>query len=229
MSDTLGTATNGAVYDGLPLDVRSPLVLDKTSRDRIVIRDPTSAPLIRRLLAADELQAWFAAPTRFLIALPHGWTAATFGANLDEDTAWIAFAARRPALAKYLQPHADTLRGLRHGAHWWELPPYPVERFTLPALVWTYDGAALRVAPLPTGAYLLDGITFTTAPTAYLLGVLGSEALSQAVQALGGAQADQAARMPIPQASSEAQAYIAALTEQLVEPRPARVPPWSKR
>lgn len=222
MSDPLGTITGGALYDGLPLDARSPLVLDKPTRDRIVIRDPTSAPLVRRVLAADELHAWFAAPTRFLIALPHGWTAATIDANLDEDTAWGAFTTRYPALAKQLQPHADTLRAQPHGAYWWELPPYPVERFTLPALAWTHD-TALRVAPLPTGAYLLDGITFTTAPTAYLLGVLGSATLSQAAQANGGAQAERAAHMPIPQASSEAQAYIGALAEQLVAQASTRV------
>ena len=181
---------------------------------RIVIRDPANAPLIRRALAADELRAWFAAPTRFLIALPHGWTATTFGRDLDENAAWVVFAARFPALAKQLQPHADTLRAQPHGAYWWELPPYPVERFSQPVLVWTHD-TALRTALLPTGAYLLDGITFTTAPTAYLLGVLGSKTLRQAT-ASGGAHAEQAAHLPIPHASAEAQAHIGALAEQLV-------------
>lgn len=222
MSDTLGAITGDAVYDGLPLDVRSPLVIDKPTRDRLVIRDPASAPLIRRALAADELQAWFAAPTRFLIALPHGWTAATFGANLDESQLWGAFAARYQALAKQLQPHADTLRAQPHGAYWWELPPYPVDQFTLPAIAWTHDGVTLRVAPLPTGSYLLDGITFTSAPTTYLMGVLGSETLGQAAQAIGGADAAQATHMPIPRASAEAQARVGALAEQLVAQASAR-------
>lgn len=218
---TLAEATGGHIHESLPFGVGSPLVLDKPTRDRLVIADPSSAPLIRRALAVDDLHPWHADPAHFLIAIPRGWTANAVGIAPDEHATFEQLAARHPALAKYLRPHEATLRDQPHGAYWWELPPYPVDWFSVPSIVWS-SSLPHRVAPMLSGAYLLEGVTFTTAPTSFLLGVLGGRYAREAAKQAGGLHANVAASLVVPIATSEQEAHIGTLAEQLVEQAQAR-------
>ncbi|MBC8160122.1 MAG: hypothetical protein H7Z42_02800 [Roseiflexaceae bacterium] len=217
LTTPLAALTGGNLHTGLPISADSPLVLDKPARDRLVLNDPSCAALVRRVIAPEDIHPWRTAFSRFLIGIPHGWTGGTLGHGLAEDAAWSGLATRHFALAKYLRPREQALREQPHGAFWWELPPYSVDWFATPSIVWASTAQELRPAFSLEGAYLLAGIAFTTAPSAFLLGYLGSAAGRTAARTLGGLDAETLSRLHIPQLGDEAEARVAALAEQLVE------------
>ena len=223
----LADLVGGNLHDGLPITPGSPLVIDKASRDRLVLNDPRCAPLVRRAMLPEDVRRWHATPSRYLVALPRGWTGAVFGETTGE-AAFAALATRHPSLAKFLAPHAVALATQPHGDYWWELPPYPVAWFAAQSIIWPSHTAGLQVAPSLTGAYLLDGLAFSTAPTAFLLGYLGSASGSAATKQLGDLRADTIARLPVPQGSPTDEAQIGALAEQLAE-RAAQVAELEQR
>lgn len=215
-STFLPDLVNGNIHDGLPIAPDSPLVIDRATRDRLVLHDPRCAPLVRRAMLPEDVRRWHATPSRYLVAMPRGWTLAT-GGDATSEAAFAALAARHPSLAKFLAPHAAALATQPHGDYWWELPPYPVAWFTAQSVIWPSHTTVLQAAPSVAGAYLLDGLTFTTAPTAFLLGYLGSAPGKAAAKQLGDLRADTIARLPVPQANPTDEACIGALAEQLAE------------
>lgn len=139
---------------GADLSPAPAFILDRPTRDRLVIFDPASAPLIRPLVGAAELRPWHAAPAgRWAVAIPAGYTAGLAPAS-DEEAAFAALAARHPALARHLRPHAAAARAREgRGDFWWELAPAPLAaagpRVLLGpgAAAWD-DSGALVAAPL---------------------------------------------------------------------------------
>lgn len=139
----------GAVLSPAPA-----FVLDRPTRDRLVIFDPSSAPLLRPLIMADDLRPWHAGPAeRWAIAIPAGYTA-SLGPAADEAGAFAALAGRHPALARHLQPYVEAAQGRPgQGNFWWELAPAPLAtagpRILLgPAAAAWDDSGALLAAPL---------------------------------------------------------------------------------
>lgn len=118
------------------------LTIERATRDRLVIFDPSSASLFRPLVGADELRSWHVASTgRWLIAVSEG----------DAPT---TLAARHPALARYLDalaaPEVPTAK-----LPWWVLrpddaTPTPAPRIVVggrPPLVAWHEAAALVGGP----------------------------------------------------------------------------------
>lgn len=116
---------------GLEIDAADRRVIDRATRDRLVIFDPSSAPLIRPLILAADLRPWsVAAADRWLITLP----ATLAGPQL---------AQRHPALARQLEPM---------GAGALEPSPAPAPRLLItpgpsPVVAWD-SSAALAAAPI---------------------------------------------------------------------------------
>lgn len=213
---SLGEATEGQVYDSLPIDLDSPLVLDKAARNKLVLLDPSCAPFIRQAIGSQSIRRWhYAHPEHWLIAIPRGWTAATLGRELTPAQALQALGQRHAALAAHLARHEQALRERAASPLWWELPPYPVDFFAAQSIIWAAE-APLRAAPSLAGVHLLAGITLTTAPTTFLLGALGSRRVEAAAAALPSLGSDDSFGLPIPQPSEQAQARIGELAEQLV-------------
>jgi hypothetical protein len=214
----LATLTHGELHDGLPLSPNTALLVDKPTRDRIVILDPSCAPLLRRALLAEDVQPWHCIESlRYLVAIPNGWTRVTFGVGLGENAAWKRFTERHPSLSKHLAPLADMLRKQPHGAFWWELPPYPCDLFKQQVVIWRTQHGHRISAPSLGGLFLVGEVHFTTEPSEFLLGVLGSRALTY----LAGLWENQDT-IPIPQATPEQQEAVGILAEQLVGVAQAR-------
>ena len=212
---TLDALVQGELHDGLPLAADDPRIVDKATRDRLVIFAPSCSPLLRPALAAEDVQRWqHLPPSRFLIAIPRGWSRAAFGAGA-EDALFVALEARFPLLAKQLLLHRSSIQAAPHGEYWWELPPYPVDFFTNQTIVWAHN-QPLCAAPTLDGAYLLAGISFTTAPTAFLLGALNSKQVREAAAQLPNLSAAQITTLPIAEPAPAAQQRIGELAEQAV-------------
>jgi hypothetical protein len=140
---------------GAELSPARAFVIDRAARDRLVIFDPTSAPLIRPLIMGADLRPWHAAlADRWAIAIPAGYTAGLTPGAADEAAAFAALAARHPALARQLEPHAAAAYARPgHGDHWWEItaaapsPPGPRILLAGGAVAWDESGALLA-API---------------------------------------------------------------------------------
>jgi hypothetical protein len=104
---------------GIQPSPRTAFVLDKSMRDRIVLLDPTLAPLFRRYIHGDDIHRYGVEHhQRFLLALPAGWTARVCHTTSPGNVAWQCLAEHYPALARHLslfvadRPHQHV---------WWEL------------------------------------------------------------------------------------------------------------
>lgn len=104
---------------GIQPSPRTAFILDKSSRDRIVLLDPTLAPLFRRYIHNDDIHRYNVADNqRFLLALPAGWTMRLCGTIPQSTMAWQCIAEHYPALARHLSLFvADR----PHHHVWWEL------------------------------------------------------------------------------------------------------------
>lgn len=104
---------------GIQPSPRTAFVLEKSLRDRIVLLDPTLAPLFRRYVHNDDIHRYtIADQQRFLLTLPSGWTATLCGNPANGSHAWQCIAEHYPALARHLSLFvADR----PHQHIWWEL------------------------------------------------------------------------------------------------------------
>lgn len=117
LADILGHG----VLPGIAPAPRAAFVLEKATRDRIVLLEPTLAPIFRRYIGSEDVQRYACAPSsKYVLTLPAGWTMATCGARAAGVAGWDAIADVHPALARHLAlPVADRPK---NDTFWWELP-----------------------------------------------------------------------------------------------------------
>lgn len=146
------------------------LIVDKATRDRIVIFDPSLAPYLRRVVRTVDVHSWCCEAPRSLIVLPPEWTAATFGANIDAAQAWERLAERCPPLHQHLVPAAASYPP---DETWWELSIRDVTLFAQPRIIWSIASVAQRFALTEPG-WLAGPGTCHAPGSLFLLGVLMS-------------------------------------------------------
>lgn len=182
----LGAVAEGAIVAALDADLATALAVDRATRDRLVIFDPASAPLLRPLVAAADVAPWHVGGAdRWIVAVP-ARLAATLG--------------RHPALARHLDALAPP--SPQAGPLWWALPDdlaAPPPRLLIagepPAVAWD-DTAAV-----------VGGPTSVIAPAdPYWLALLGSQP-GRALLADG----VPATAIPVPAAPAPAQAGLGGL------------------
>ena len=220
-SRPLGELTNAQIYPGLHAPLDAAFIVDKATRDRMAIFDPTCARLMRRMLRANDIEPWsHEEASTYVITLPPGWIAATFGTGLSEEQAWAQFANRHPALTKHLLPWAAQARSEQHGDYWWELSPQPaLAALDQPKIIWPLRSSAPRFAMAAAHEWLDERCCFTPFDAPPLLGMLNSRALWFA--ATHGQHDDQelspdvVMRLPIPDAPDDAFDAIGALAQQI--------------
>lgn len=158
---------------GIDVEPATALVLSRAERNKMVIFDPGCVALIRPLILPADLRPWHVAPAdRWLVTIPAGYTAQTFGPLADESTAWAAFAARHPALARQLEPHAAALAARpARGDYWWELLPRPSE--PTPRIL-IAPGKPPIVAWDESGAEVAAPVAILAPATPLQLAILGS-------------------------------------------------------
>lgn len=176
------------IVPALPAALTAALRLTRAERDRLVIFDPTAAPLIRPLSDAEDLAPWHVRATeRWLIAVP-----ASRAADLS---------VRHPQLARHLAalpapPDAAPNRP------WWVLPPDQERPPEAPRIIVSGTLVAWNEATGPVGG----PATVIAAAEPYWLAVLAS-AVGRALLAAGVAVED----APIPEAPGPARANLAGL------------------
>lgn len=203
---------------GIQPSPRAAFILDKSMRDRIVLLDPTLAPLFRRYLQSDDIHRYTINDhQRFLLALPAGWTAQLCGPSHHGNLAWQCIAEHYPALARHLtlfvadRPH--------HAHIWWELEATTVlpER-TQPSITWHAYKNHLSFALTPAG--YVSATPWLAGASMWVLGYLNSTPVQRwlnrqksAGVALAHALIDQ---VPVPHSLTTAHDELSELTAHAV-------------
>jgi hypothetical protein len=185
----------------------------------------------------EDLRPWYQEDEgKWLIALPHKWTAATFGAGLDESKAWCALQGRHPSLSAHLAPFGEAARKRQDkGEYWWELRPCDYyDAFDTPKIFWPDIAKSPRFVWDDSTTRIGNTAYFLSLATPYLLGVLASRvswySISQLSQTFGERAGIQRyrlftqtmSRLPIPDASTTYRGAIAALALAITEQARAR-------
>ncbi|NCC35537.1 MAG: hypothetical protein EOM24_26525, partial [Chloroflexia bacterium] len=114
---------------GLEPALAASISIDRAARDRLVIFDPASAPLLRPMIRAEAVLPWrVRAEQRWIIAIP-----ASQAATIQQYTA--------------LARHLDSLTPLREEAGaanpWWALPDEVVRPVAAPRILVREDEATV--------------------------------------------------------------------------------------
>ena len=161
-------------------------IIGQNTRDRILQRNPQSAPLIHPLLAGKDIRKYRVEfQERHLIAIPKGWTTTqirlpTPPPNFSEDEAWAWFQDAHPALAEHLAQFEEAARKRRNqGDFWWELSPRRefFAKLEQPKIIYPIIASGSRFTYDTLGYYLNDKAFFIPLEDYYLIGVLNSNLL----------------------------------------------------
>ncbi len=194
------------------------LIVDKATRDRIVIFDPSLAPYLRRVVRSVDVRPWHSEAPRFLIALTPEWTTATFGAGIDAAQVWERMAERCPPLHQHLAPAAALYPS---DETWWELFIRDIAIFAQPRIIWPVASVAQRFALTEPG-WLAGPGTCHAPGSFFLLGVLMSRLawLALTVECRVGNACrllpEQVGRLPIPDATDAERAAVESLVQRIV-------------
>jgi type I restriction-modification system DNA methylase subunit len=99
----------GSPYRGVLTGLNEAFVINRATRDRLVLADVDSTPLFKPFLKGDDIERWrVESQDLWLILLPKGWTRAAMGATEssapDADSAWAWLQKQHPSLAGWLAP-----------------------------------------------------------------------------------------------------------------------------
>lgn len=194
------------------------LIVDKATRDRIVIFDPSLASQLRRVVRTADVRPWYCEAPRSLIVLQPEWTAATFGANRDAAQAWERVGERCPPLRQHLAPAAAFYQP---DEAWWELSIRDETLFAQPRVIWPVASVAQRFALTEPG-WLAGPGTCHASGSFFLLGILMSRlawlALTDECQAgrVYRLMPERVGRLPIPDAPETGRAAVETLAQRIV-------------
>lgn len=163
-------------HPGVQPSPRTAFILEKSQRDRIVLLDPTLAPLFRRYVHSDDIYRYtIADQQRFLLALPSGWTNQLCGSTQQGTHAWQCIAEHYPALARHLSLFvADR----PHQHIWWELDAEcRIPDRTQHVVTWHAQKSHITFALAPQG-YVTATPWMSDVPI-WLLGYLNSAPLQR--------------------------------------------------
>ena len=90
------------------------LLVDKATRDQIVLFEPALAPFLRRIVRGVDIHPWYCEPSRYLVMLPSGWIA---GADVQTGQAWEYLAQRCPPLHAILRQQQPVKRAMWRGGY----------------------------------------------------------------------------------------------------------------
>lgn len=192
------------------------LIVDKATRDQMVIFDPQTAPLLRRIVRGADIYPWRCDTPRYLLALPAGWTAATFGDG-SLTQAWDLLAERYPLIQQRLAPYRPTRQ-----QPWWELSTHDLALFDHPQLVWPSSSMRPRFALTTAGQVAGPGVCHVSG-SSFLLGILMSRPAWLALSSYSPAGHTYrlwpalVGKLPVPEATEPQRAAIGALAQRIAE------------
>lgn len=117
-STPLGELVMDQVHPGVAIPENDPFVVDEDMAKEWMRTDPTSIPLIRKVIQSREIHRFCVKASVYFLHIPSGWTASHKSAALEP---WRWMKRKHPSLARYLMPFREQLK-LRAGprALWWE-------------------------------------------------------------------------------------------------------------
>ncbi|RTQ52380.1 class I SAM-dependent DNA methyltransferase [Hymenobacter gummosus] len=236
---------DGKIYRGLLTGLNEAFVIDSATRERLVAQDAASAEVIKPFLAGRDLKRYQLPNSKtYLILLPSGCTRQRLGWKPDKrgiynvapdkpayPTPWDALLATYPAIAQHLQPfEAAAAKRTDKGQYWWELRACDYyDLFAEDKIMWKEIAVYQEFALDTNGTYANNKTFFIPGKDLYLLGVLNSASIFRVLQQITTKMKDNAmamqlaqiSQLPIPPATPEQQAAIAALVEQVLAAKAA--------
>ncbi|MBN2129333.1 MAG: N-6 DNA methylase [Sedimentisphaerales bacterium] len=178
----LGSLVNGGVLRGLITGLNEAFEISEDTAHEFEAAHPNAKPLLRRFLGGQDIRRYHVrAVSRFLIAIPCGWTSNTM-AKAGEDcrggeaAAWRWFQNEFGRIAKHLAPFAARARARQDkGEFWWELRPcdyYGV--LEGPKIIYPDIAKAPRFHLDTGGLYIRNTAYCLACADPYLVGVLNS-------------------------------------------------------
>ena len=145
-------------------------VLDKATRDRLLLLDTSLAPHLRRYLSSDDIERYaIHDEPRFLLALPAGWTR-TLDTHAHPRDAWHTLAEHAPALARHL---AIPTTERPHSHYWWEIDAHtalPARHHSI--ITWRIHRSQLWFARTAPG--FVSGAAWFVSDALWQVGLLNS-------------------------------------------------------
>ena len=176
----LGEVVKSQIYYGVKTGLNEAFIVDQATRDRLVKLDPAGAQLIKPLLRGEDLRPWYQENEgRWLIVLPSGWTAKTFGNGLTEAAAWQQFSTAYHAIAAHLHPFIErACQRQDKGEYWWELRSCDYyDAFDMPKIFWPELAKQPRFSWDTSGLYINNKGYIMPAEHPWLLGLLNSRVI----------------------------------------------------
>ncbi|WOE76066.1 Eco57I restriction-modification methylase domain-containing protein [Alterisphingorhabdus coralli] len=212
----------GSPLYGIKTGRNEAFVIDRATRDRLVAEDPKSAEVLKPWLEGKDIKRWRAeSRDLWLILFERGWTNETFG-TADEDLQWERLQAHYPAIAAWLEPHAQACRKRTDkGEFWWELRACSYyQQIEAPKIIYgEFSSTNLFHASAET--YFNNKCYFIASDSSALLAYLNSRvfwtfALSQGVAVRGGfvqMHSQFMEQTPLPLTTAEAETALGKLAE----------------
>ena len=142
--------------------------------------EPHSTKLIHPLIRGDNIRRWrIDFQNEYVITIPKGYTQQTFGADMNEESAWQEFSLAHSALAKHLIQHqkgASNRASSSQGDFWWECMRRDVflNTFEQRKIIYPTIAKESRFTYDTIGYYLNRGTFFIPTEDFFLLGILNS-------------------------------------------------------
>lgn len=121
---TLNKYTEGKVFRGLLTGLNEAFVIDKETKDRLILEDFKSSEILKPFLAGRDIKR-FGEPTasKWLILFKSGHTREKYGL-LSEEQAWNKLSSDFPAISNWLNGfETKAKKRTDKGDYWWELRP----------------------------------------------------------------------------------------------------------
>ncbi|MCR4277196.1 MAG: restriction endonuclease subunit R, partial [Candidatus Roizmanbacteria bacterium] len=111
---------NGKIYRGVLTGLDKAFIIDKKTKDELILKNMNSAELIKPYLRGRDIKRYQVPNSdQFLIFIPKGWTNLNSGGKGD---AWNWLKEKYTAIANHLSPYSDAAKKrYDKGEYWWEL------------------------------------------------------------------------------------------------------------
>jgi len=165
----------GAIFNGITTGLNKAFVIDDKTRKKLIEEDPMSDELIKPFATDVDIRRYQPPGSgKYIILMKKGWTNTQSG---DAKNAWKWLKKNYPAIARHLEPYADSaVKRIKKGDYWWELQACDyLSEFEKPKLI------HLIFQMKPAFTFDSQGIFFSNDATGvipkkdyYLLGILNS-------------------------------------------------------
>jgi len=169
----LSTFIQEKIYYGIKTGLNEAFVIDKATKDRLILEDPKSKGLIKPYLIGRDIRR-YGSPLNsyYIILIPRGWT------NLKTNkNAWKWFSQEYPAISEYLANFEQKAsKRYDKGDYWWELRTCNYyHEFENPKITWGNLAVTPKFYLDQDGYYINAPSVFISSGDKYLLGILNSK------------------------------------------------------